>query len=43
VFVELMSNMATDSTSVARAQIDLFNDSMAVWQSVAERAIPGAH
>ena len=36
-----MSNMATDSTPVARAQINLFNDSMAVWQSVAERAIPG--
>jgi polyhydroxyalkanoate synthase len=36
VFVELMSNMAADPTSVARAQIDLFNDSMAVWQSVAE-------
>lgn len=36
VFVELMSNMAADPTSVARVQIGLFNDSMAAWQSVAE-------
>jgi polyhydroxyalkanoate synthase len=40
-FVELMSKMAADPTSVARAQIDLFNDSMAVWQRAAERMLLG--
>jgi poly[(R)-3-hydroxyalkanoate] polymerase subunit PhaC len=36
-FADLMSKMITDPTSVAKAQIDLFNDSMAVWQKTAER------
>jgi polyhydroxyalkanoate synthase len=40
-FVELMSQMAADPASVARAQVDLFNDSMAVWQRTAERMMGG--
>ena len=36
-FVDLMTKMMTDPTAVARAQIDLFNDSLAVWQKTAER------
>jgi polyhydroxyalkanoate synthase len=42
-FVDLMTKMITDPTEVARAQIDLFNDSLAVWQKTAERMfMPGA-
>jgi len=36
-FVDLMTKMMTDPTAVARAQIDLFNQSLAVWQKTAER------
>jgi polyhydroxyalkanoate synthase len=36
-FVELMTRMMADPTAVARAQIDLFNDSLKVWQRTAER------
>ena len=36
-FVDLMTKMMTDPTAVAKAQIDLFNDSLAVWQKTAER------
>ena len=40
-FVELMGKMTADPGSVARAQVDLFNDSMAVWQKAAERMLLG--
>jgi polyhydroxyalkanoate synthase len=40
-FVELMSQMAADPASVARAQVELFNNSMAVWQRTAERMMGG--
>jgi polyhydroxyalkanoate synthase len=40
-FVELMSKMAADPASVARAHVDLFNDSMVVWQKTAERMLFG--
>jgi len=36
-FVDLVTKMMTDPTAVARAQIDLFNQSLAVWQKTAER------
>src|SRR3974390_117896 len=36
-FVDLMTKMMTDPIAVARAQIDLFNQSLAVWQKTAER------
>lgn len=36
-FVDLMTKMMSDPTPVARAQIDLFNDSIAVWTKAAER------
>jgi polyhydroxyalkanoate synthase len=36
-FFELMGKMMTDPALVARAQIDLFNNSLAVWQKTAER------
>jgi polyhydroxyalkanoate synthase len=36
-FVDLMTKMMTDPTSVARAQIDLFNEGLAVWQKTAKR------
>ena len=36
-FVELMGKMMTDPAAVANAQIDLFNNSMAIWQRAAER------
>ena len=36
-FFELMGKMMTDPAAVARAQIDLFNNSLAVWQTTAER------
>jgi polyhydroxyalkanoate synthase len=35
-FFDLMSKIMTDPTSVARAQIDLFNNSLAIWQKTAE-------
>ncbi|MET3967747.1 MULTISPECIES: PHA/PHB synthase family protein [Bradyrhizobium] len=35
-FVDLMTRMMSDPTPVAKAQIDLFNESMAVWKSAAE-------
>jgi polyhydroxyalkanoate synthase len=36
-FVDLMTKMMSDPTPVAKAQIDLFNDSVALWQKAAER------
>jgi polyhydroxyalkanoate synthase len=36
-FVDLMTKMMSDPTLVAKAQIDLFNDSVALWQKAAER------
>jgi polyhydroxyalkanoate synthase len=36
-FLELMGKMMTDPAAVASAQIDLFNNSLAVWQRTAER------
>ena len=36
-FADLMTKMMTDPTAVAKAQIDLFNESLAVWQRAAER------
>ena len=36
-FIELTRKMMTDPAVVARAQIDLFNDSLRVWQTTAER------
>src|SRR5215831_13180761 len=36
-FFELMGKMMTDPAAVARAQIDLFNNSLAVWQTTTER------
>ena len=40
-FVDLMGKMAADPASVAKAQVDLFNDSMVVWQKTAERMLLG--
>src|ERR1700720_141519 len=40
-FVDLMSKMAADPASVARAQVDLFNDSIVLWQKTAERMLLG--
>ena len=36
-FADLMTKMAADPTAVAKAQIDLFNDNLAVWRKTAER------
>jgi polyhydroxyalkanoate synthase subunit PhaC len=36
-FGELMGKMMTDPAAVANAQIDLFNNSLAIWQRTAER------
>ncbi len=36
-FVDLMTKMMSDPAPVAKAQIDLFNDSVALWQKAAER------
>jgi polyhydroxyalkanoate synthase len=36
-FVDLMTKMTSDPTPVAKAQIDLFNDSVALWLKAAER------
>jgi polyhydroxyalkanoate synthase subunit PhaC len=36
-FVDLMTKMMSDPALVAKAQIDLFNDSVALWQKAAER------
>lgn len=36
-FAELMGQIIADPTAVARAQIALFNDTLAVWQKTAER------
>src|SRR5262249_43422396 len=38
-FVDLMTKVIADPAAVARAQIDLFNDSVAVWQKATERAL----
>ncbi len=38
-FVDLMTKMIADPMSVAKAQIDLFNDSLAVWQKTAKRML----
>jgi poly[(R)-3-hydroxyalkanoate] polymerase subunit PhaC len=36
-FFELLGKMMTDPAAVATAQIDLFNNSLAIWQKTAER------
>jgi polyhydroxyalkanoate synthase len=36
-FVDLMTRMTADPAAVAKAQIDLFNDNLAIWQKTAER------
>jgi polyhydroxyalkanoate synthase subunit PhaC len=36
-FVDLMTKMMSDPTPVAKAQVDLFNDNVALWQKAAER------
>jgi polyhydroxyalkanoate synthase len=36
-FVDLMTKMMSDPTPIAKAQIDLFNDNVALWQKAAER------
>ena len=36
-FIELTTKMMTDPAALARTQIDLFNDSLRVWQTTAER------
>ncbi|HLZ00629.1 MAG TPA: hypothetical protein VKR55_00610 [Bradyrhizobium sp.] len=36
-FADLMTKMSADPTAVAKAQIDLVNDNLAVWQKSAER------
>jgi polyhydroxyalkanoate synthase subunit PhaC len=42
-FADLMAKIAADPTAVAKAQIDLFNDNLAIWQRTAERMFsPGA-
>jgi polyhydroxyalkanoate synthase subunit PhaC len=38
-FFELMTNMMFDPAAVASAQIDLFNDTLSVWQKTAERML----
>src|SRR5712672_3046489 len=38
-FFELMTRMMTDPVVVASAQIDLFNDTLSVWQKAAERML----
>jgi polyhydroxyalkanoate synthase len=40
-FVDLTSKMAADPASVARAQVDLFNDSIVLWQKTAARMLLG--
>ncbi|WP_024514348.1 class I poly(R)-hydroxyalkanoic acid synthase [Bradyrhizobium sp. Tv2a-2] len=36
-FADLMTQMMADPTTVAKAQIDLFNDSLAVWRNTTDR------
>src|SRR4030081_2480843 len=36
-FFELMTKMMTNPAAVASAQIDLFNDTLNVWQKTADR------
>src|SRR6478672_6688197 len=38
-FFELMTRMMTDPLAVARAQIDLFYNSLDLWQKTAERML----
>src|ERR1700676_4043221 len=38
-FFELMTRMMTDPVAVARAQIDLFYNSLGIWQKTAERML----
>src|SRR4030088_3772551 len=38
-FFELMTKMMTNPAAVASAQIDLFNDTLRVWQKTAERML----
>src|SRR5439155_6793307 len=38
-FFELMTKMMINPAVVARAQIDLFNDTLRVWQKAAERML----
>jgi polyhydroxyalkanoate synthase subunit PhaC len=38
-FFELMTNMMFNPAAVASAQIDLFNDTLSVWQKTAERML----
>jgi polyhydroxyalkanoate synthase subunit PhaC len=36
-FADLMQKMTVDPTAVAKAQIDLFNDNLAIWQKTTQR------
>src|SRR5262249_32633050 len=36
-FADLMAKMAADPTAMAKAQIELLNDNLAIWQKTAER------
>ena len=38
-FFELTTRMMTDPAAVASAQIDLFNDTLRVWQKAAQRML----
>src|SRR5258705_7798269 len=38
-FLELMTKMMINPAAVASAQIDLFNDTLSVWQKTAERML----
>src|SRR5260370_7009462 len=38
-FFELMTKMTINPVAVASAQIDLFNDTLSVWQKTAERML----
>ncbi len=38
-FLDLMTKMMSDPAAVAKAQIDLFNSSLAVWRHAAERML----
>jgi polyhydroxyalkanoate synthase len=38
-FADLMTKMMSDPTAVAKAQIDLFNEGLAIWQKTAEQML----
>jgi polyhydroxyalkanoate synthase len=42
-FFELMTRMMTDPLAVATAQIDLFYDTLGIWQKTAERMLKSRH